>query len=139
MRLWAQRRLTRHMVLTPPLLSCTSLWTSSLYAQFSHLWNGDKRILWNQMRIYTNTCLSLWLHKSKINVTGVTAINVLLLFKGSTFKLLKYFCLVTKSEVENWVKKPSRIKYLNSFKPFCSEVCGNTKKISKALKFLFRC
>lgn len=91
------------------------------------------------MRIYTNTCLSPWLHKSKINVTAVTAINVLLLFTGSTFKLLKYFCLVTKSEVENWVKKPSHIKHLNSFKPFCSKVCGNIKKISKALKFFLRC
>ena len=91
------------------------------------------------MRIYTNTCLGLWLHKSKINVTAVTGINVLLLFKGSTFKLLKCFCLVTKSEVENWLKKPSCIKYLNNFKPFCSEVCGNIKKISKALKLLFRC
>lgn len=86
------------------------------------------------MRIYTNTRLGLWLHKSKINVAAVTGINVLLLFKGSTFKLLKCFCLVTKSEVENWLKKPSCIKYLNSFKPFYSEVCGNIKKISKVLK-----
>ena len=42
--------------------------------------------------------------KSKINVTAATAIIVLLLFKGSTFKLLKYFCFATKSEAEIGLK-----------------------------------
>lgn len=43
--------------------------------------------------------------KSKTTVTAATAIIVLLLFKGSTFKLLKYFCFATKSEAEIGLKK----------------------------------
>lgn len=63
-----------------------------------------------------------------------------MLFKGSTSKLLKYFCLflLQKSEAESWVRKPTYIKQdLNGFKSFCSKICGNIKKkFLKSLKHI---